>query len=731
MPQRAERRQSAAPAILRGNVAARLVNLSSLYLRDSVDDLSLRNPKRRRRPGTITSRWDSTLARSKFCELLIFCQTRFQQSSALPRCVLFATLSRVNNALLSRIELRFIDLAGKPRALELGAPFATHESSAALDGVAISARIEHALDGVIVRASVANHGVDAVRLTSAVFEVATGFTPSAPARFFKHGYQSWSASAGHEVGASPTHPRDAAHFIARVNHQSEVTRPPGFAEANTSELFTIVESSSTIGRVLAGFIGAATSLSTLTVSSPEKISARAILDDVTLAPGARRELDALFIAASADESAARLAARWADAAGRWMNARVGAPFQRGWCSWYHYFHAITEDALRANLKSLEAMRAEFPLDVIQIDDGFQSALGDWDTANEKFPSGLKKIAHEIRAAGFKAGIWTAPFLAARDSRLMADHPDWFITHAETGKPVRAGRNPNWTTSDDKFAYALDASNPAFRAHLHRLFARLTRDFGFSYLKLDFLYAAAAPGRRHDPNLTRGETLRHGLEAIRAGAGDDAFILGCGCPIGQAVGVVDGMRIGPDVSPFWGSTASGGGDPSTVYALDAIIARSFMHRRLWLNDPDCLMLRARETRLTADERAALAATIVGSGGMLLISDDMSLLDTEAGTLFRAVAQIAAEIDSNSVREAVLAFDLMATGDVRGVITETAGGGAIAMILNRGDLPARVQTSDLKKGVGQIVALDLAFDERIEVFDTLDLPPHSARILRFTR
>ena len=116
-----------------------------------------------------------------------------------------------------------------------------------------------------------------------------------------------------------------------------------------------------------------------------------------------------------------------------MNARVSAPFQRGWCSWYHYFHAITEDALRANLKSLEAMRSEFPLDVVQLDDGFQSALGDWDTTNAKFPSGLKKIAAEIRAAGFKAGIWTAPFLAARDSRLMIDHPDWFIMHAETAR----------------------------------------------------------------------------------------------------------------------------------------------------------------------------------------------------------------------------------------------------------------------------------------------------------
>jgi alpha-galactosidase len=648
----------------------------------------------------------------------------------LPRSGLFATLTDVAKALLSRIELRFIDGGGHPRALDLSVPSGSSESRAILDGVTFSAHLEHALGGTIVRASIKNRGADAVRLTAAVFEVATGFAASTTARFFKHGYQSWSASGGCDVSASQTHPRDTASFIARVNHQSETSRPHEFPEAQTSELFTIVESSAATERVLAGFIGATTSLSTLTVSSPEKIIARAILDDVTLAAGAHREIDPLFVVAS-EESAARLAARWSDATGRWMNARVGAPFQRGWCSWYHYFHAITEDALRANLKSLEAMRSEFPLEVVQLDDGFQSALGDWDTANAKFPNGLKKIAGEIRAAGFKAGIWTAPFLAARDSRAMIDHPDWFIMHEQTGEPIRAGHNPNWTASDDKFAYALDPSNPAFVAHLRHLFKKLTRDFGFSYLKLDFLYAAAAPGRRHDPNLTRGETLRHALEAIRAGAGDDAFILGCGCPIGQAVGIVDGMRIGPDVSPFWGSTASGAGDPSTVYALDAIIARSFMHRRLWLNDPDCLMLRALKTRLTADERAALAAVIVSSGGMLLISDDMSLLDAETGRLFRAVAKIAEEIDSNAAREPILALDLMTTEEVRGLISENDDGGAIAMILNRGDSPARVQRSDLKRDAGEIVALDLAFDEKIEIFDTIDLPPHSARILRIKR
>jgi alpha-galactosidase len=643
-------------------------------------------------------------------------------------------LSGVN---LSRIELRYANSIGEAHTLSLaparaGETSNTHRQRGGDESdVALSARLEHAIGGAMIHVTIANRGALPIRLDSALFEVATGIAPGAPARFFKHGYQSWSGSGAVDIGAaaSRSHPRDSAHFIARLNHQSESTRSAEFPEMLTSELFTIVESPSIAERIMVGFVGAASALTAVTVPTPEKVIARAILDGVTLDPRAHRELDPLFIVAD-DESAARLAARWADATGRWMNARVGAPFQRGWCSWYHYFHAITEDALRANIKSLAEMRSEFPLELIQLDDGFQSALGDWDTTNAKFPGGLRKIADEIRAAGFKAGLWTAPFLAARDSRVMNEHPDWFIVHEQTGEPMRAGYNTNWTTGKDAFAYALDPSHPRFRAHLEHLFEKLTREFGYSYLKLDFLYAAGAPGRHHNPNLTRGETIRRGLEAIRAGAGEEAFILGCGCPLGQAIGIVDGMRVGPDVAPFWGSTATGTGDPSTVYALDAIIARSFMHRRLWLNDPDCLMLRARETRLSADERAALAATIGASGGMLLISDDMALLDKDEGKLFRTVAQVSAEIDSNAAREPILALDLMATGDVRGLKNENPDG-AIAMLLNRGDLPARVQTSDLDLAAGEAVALDLAMNEESAVFDTIDLAPHSARIIRVRR
>lgn len=626
---------------------------------------------------------------------------------------------------ITSIEARLRDAGGIAKSVTAAHPARESQCAATGAGVRLEASFEYSDSASVVRARIANDSERPVCLDEIIFTLATGFDSSASARFFKHGYQSWSGSGAKTVGGTKTHRHDTANSIVRINHQSETTRSVDTPEAATSELFTIVECDGHPERVLAGFIGAAHQLATLTVLAPNLIMARAILDGVELGAGETREIEPLHVARS-QESAARMAARWAAKLGSAMNARIDAVYQRGWCSWYHYFHAISEDTMRANLRTLAAMRAEFPLEVVQLDDGFQSALGDWDSTNTKFPSGLARLAGEIRSAGFEAGIWTAPFLAARDARIMLEHPDWFIRH-ESGGPLRAGYNPNWTASDDKFAYALDASNPAFNEHLERLLRKLTAEFGYSYLKLDFLYAGAAQGARHDRNLTRAETLRRGLEAIRRGAGESAFILGCGCPLGAAIGIVDGMRIGPDVAPYWGS--EGSGDPSTVHALDAIIARSFMHRRWWLNDPDCLMLRGRETKLTPDERGALAATIAGSGGMLLVSDDMALVGDDERRIYRAASALGAEIDSGSADAPVLAGDLMTTAPIRSLVKETASG-ALAIIVNRGDDASSVLLATLGiAGAATTIRTITGAEEPAP--DHIDLAPHSARIVRFDR
>ncbi len=189
-----------------------------------------------------------------------------------------------------------------------------------------------------------------------------------------------------------------------------------------------------------------------------------------------------------------------------------------------------------------------------------------------------------------------------------------------------------------------------------------------------------------------------------------------------------MRIGEDVSPGWKT--------GTRQAIDAIIARSFMHRRLWLNDPDCLMLRQRETSLNANERNALAAAIAVSGGMLLLSDDMSLLGPAEAALFRSVAQLGAEVDGGSAGGPALPLDLpalplnlMEQGPIR-VLKKELPGYALAMILNRGDEAERVtiHDPDLEDGDVRIVALEGAEDDAPA---SIGLAPHSAAIVRMRR
>jgi len=147
-----------------------------------------------------------------------------------------------------------------------------------------------------------------------------------------------------------------------------------------------------------------------------------------------------------------------------------------------------------------------------------------------------------------------------------------------------------------------------------------------------------------------DRVHAGYAAIRRGAGDDTFLLGCGAPLGSAIGLVDGMRIGPDVAPWWevpprrrGPPGYEGTMPATANALRAVQARQFMHRRLWLNDPDCVMLRTTDTELSVDEVRRWALAVGDSGGMVMVSDDLANLGPDAYALLDDVLARGREAD----------------------------------------------------------------------------------------
>jgi alpha-galactosidase len=58
----------------------------------------------------------------------------------------------------------------------------------------------------------------------------------------------------------------------------------------------------------------------------------------------------------------------------------------GWTSWYYYYTNISEKIIEENLNAF--VQNKVPIEIFQIDDGWQKAVGDWLHFDKKFPNGL-------------------------------------------------------------------------------------------------------------------------------------------------------------------------------------------------------------------------------------------------------------------------------------------------------------------------------------------------------
>lgn len=494
--------------------------------------------------------------------------------------------------------------------------------------------------------AVANRGDHPVALVDVrlVFRV---LDAPEPLRLWSHGYQSWTPCRTVVLGVDrdPSLAEGSVRFLRDMHHADP---EPAEADELRSEMVTVLAGAGGPSR-LVGFDAGWSHDGTLRVrpgdregpgGHPEpELQAAAHLGGAVLGGGDRRPLHTVTTTEGDDVHA--LLVGWAERVGRGSRARTSAPFQVGWCSWYHYFHDVTEAAVLDNL----ARAGDWPFDVFQLDDGYQAAIGDWLRTEASFPSGVEGVAAEVGAAGLTPGIWLAPFIADPGSEVATDHPELFARDLHEDQPQVAMFHPEW----GGFMWGLDTTRPEVLAHLEQVAGDLVAA-GYRYLKLDFTFAPALEGRFADPSRTPAERLRAGYEAVRRGAGDDTFLLGCGAPLGALVGVVDGMRIGEDVAPSWDlepETAVFPGyeeaAPATRHAWRNTLARSFQHRRLWLNDPDCVMLRTRATAMSEAQVRTWAHGVGVSGGMVLVSDDLALLDDEARGLLDEVLAIGRAAD----------------------------------------------------------------------------------------
>ncbi len=291
----------------------------------------------------------------------------------------------------------------------------------------------------------------------------------------------------------------------------------------------------------------------------------------------------------------------------------------GWMSWNTYFDKATAEDNLNEAKIGKKWLQPFGCDIWSIESwqGNSDKLPVCDfwhynlEVNEKqFPEGMKKLADDIRALGFKPGIWMSPFGTGNEKTYL-EHKDWFL-HDKYGNPVRS-----WCGR-----YTLDPTNSEARKHLKNLFRTASRDWGYEFFKIDGM-----SGRNHsycahlyerpeiraafsDPDCENPFELC--VQAFREGIGEDRIFLACqGHTSGVDVKYADACRTGADIV-----------HPNQPVKWENVLNQAictenqiFAHNIVSIADPDTLLVKDLPT-----EQARVSATVVALPGQLTFFGD---------------------------------------------------------------------------------------------------------------
>ncbi|MCG8699498.1 MAG: alpha-galactosidase [Bacteroidales bacterium] len=330
---------------------------------------------------------------------------------------------------------------------------------------------------------------------------------------------------------------------------------------------------------------------------------------------------------------------WADIVVKENDVKLTKPTSKGWCSWYYDYFWFSGEIIERHLEKFAPYKDDLGFDSFVIDANHFEHLGDWLIPDSKFPKGMEYYAQEITKAGYIPGIWIGPWMVADRSRVFKEHKDW-LCKDENGELIEfmnpLGEDNVWAYRS-KIHYCLDTSHPEAFEYLRNVF-RTLRKWGYKYFKTDFMFWGSMDRfeggwmhdginahnlipnkedrpliKRHTPGKTRMEYFVDVLKMIREEIGEESIWLGCGQPIWASIGYVDCMRVSRDVGARWVAHNS----PKEL--LNDLALRNFANQRFYEVDPDCVLLRTWETKITETEATSLALYMGVAQGMVLTSD----------------------------------------------------------------------------------------------------------------
>jgi alpha-galactosidase len=151
-----------------------------------------------------------------------------------------------------------------------------------------------------------------------------------------------------------------------------------------------------------------------------------------------------------------------------------------WCAW-GYGRKIKPSQIYNALPIVKKLGFTW----VTLDDGWQTAQGDWFLQPQKFPNGdadMRALVDKIHAEGFKAQLWWAPLAADPSTELVKNHPDWLLLNADGSKQKISYWN----------SWYLCPADPAVIEYHKAIVVKAIKDWGFDGLKLDGQHMNGAP-----------------------------------------------------------------------------------------------------------------------------------------------------------------------------------------------------------------------------------------------
>src|SRR5262245_43240351 len=192
---------------------------------------------------------------------------------------------------------------------------------------------------------------------------------------YKNGWQSWSYAGGLTEERPDPRTRSPTSVLWHLPGGRGVTHATGQSVDVVSDAVAVLGRTDLPVALLAGFLDGADWPGQIYLQRREgALAACILLDERVLDPGESLELPPFVLGFGRADG---LLPAYAEMVANTTHARRAAQTPTGWCSWYYYFGRVGQRDVLENLVQLQRVRDVLPVDVVQVDDGYQAAVGDW------------------------------------------------------------------------------------------------------------------------------------------------------------------------------------------------------------------------------------------------------------------------------------------------------------------------------------------------------------------